>query len=150
MNRSTVAAAGILVFRFWHEPEFLLMRHPHRWDLPKGRAELGETLLDTAIRETQEETGISPSDLRIDPDFRFEVKYTLPSWQFPKEMLEKTVTYFLGVLTRDVEIQVTEHPDFKWYEWKPPHRIQSQTVDPLLKAVDQFWKQYPERFRPGK
>jgi bis(5'-nucleosidyl)-tetraphosphatase len=133
------------VFRFQEKPEFLLMRHPHRWDLPKGRAEAGESILETALRETEEETGIARDALRIDPDFRFEVRYTLPSWDNPSELLEKTVSYFLGTLTREVEIRVTEHPGFQWFPWNPPHRIQSQTVDPLLASLGRFWQEHPER-----
>jgi 8-oxo-dGTP pyrophosphatase MutT (NUDIX family) len=37
---------------------FLLMKHPNRYDLPKGHQEEGETDLDTAFRELWEETGI--------------------------------------------------------------------------------------------
>ena len=36
----------------------LLIRRNDRWDLPKGRVEPGETLLQAALRETLEETGI--------------------------------------------------------------------------------------------
>lgn len=37
----------------------LLIRRNNRWDLPKGKVEDGETLLQAALRETLEETGIS-------------------------------------------------------------------------------------------
>ena len=36
----------------------LLIHRNGRWDLPKGKVEQGETLLQAAIRETEEETGI--------------------------------------------------------------------------------------------
>lgn len=36
----------------------LLILRNGRWDLPKGKVEAGETLLQAALRETQEETGI--------------------------------------------------------------------------------------------
>lgn len=43
----------ILLFRTWHTG------HPgHWWELPGGGGESGETYVDTAIRELQEETGI--------------------------------------------------------------------------------------------
>lgn len=39
--------------------DMLLIRRNGRWDLPKGKVESGETLLQAALRETLEETGIS-------------------------------------------------------------------------------------------
>mgnify|MGYP002624933074 CR=1 FL=1 len=39
----------------------LLIRRNGRWDLPKGKVEAGETLLQAAMRETEEETGIRPA-----------------------------------------------------------------------------------------
>lgn len=43
-------------------PEGVLLGHAtntKRWDIPKGRQELNETALETAIRELEEETGIT-------------------------------------------------------------------------------------------
>ena len=37
----------------------LLIRRNDRWDLPKGKVEPGETLLQAALREVEEETGIN-------------------------------------------------------------------------------------------
>ena len=59
---NVVNAAGMLLFALESPPKFLLMRHRDRWDLPKGHAEPGETLLATALRETEEETGILAND----------------------------------------------------------------------------------------
>lgn len=45
------------------EKELILMIHPTNqkdyWDFPKGRVEDGETTLEAAIREVEEETGIT-------------------------------------------------------------------------------------------
>ena len=38
--------------------DMLLIRRNDRWDLPKGKVEAGETLLQAALREVEEETGI--------------------------------------------------------------------------------------------
>ncbi len=40
--------------------KMLLIRRNGRWDLPKGKVEPGETLLQAAFREVEEETGIKP------------------------------------------------------------------------------------------
>ena len=53
-----VKACGVLVFRGTPPHSFLLMKHAHRWDLPKGHLEAGETDIECAMREMEEETGI--------------------------------------------------------------------------------------------
>ena len=51
-----VRAAGCIVTD--DEGNMLLIRRNGRWDLPKGKVEAGETLLQAALRETLEETGV--------------------------------------------------------------------------------------------
>ena len=49
------AAGGIVTDA---EGRMLLIRRGGRWDLPKGKVEAGETLLQAALREVEEETGV--------------------------------------------------------------------------------------------
>lgn len=51
-----VRAAGCIVTA--PDGTMLLIRRNGRWDLPKGKVEAGETLLQAALRETEEESGI--------------------------------------------------------------------------------------------
>lgn len=51
-----VRAAGCIVTD--DGGNMLLIRRNGRWDLPKGKVEAGETLLQAALRETLEETGV--------------------------------------------------------------------------------------------
>ncbi len=51
-----IEAAGGLVKNA--EGKYLLMFRRGKWDLPKGKAEKGETTSDTALREVEEETGV--------------------------------------------------------------------------------------------
>jgi predicted NUDIX family NTP pyrophosphohydrolase len=65
MNRKS---AGILLFRFVGETPEVLLVHPGgpfwvkkdigAWSIPKGGLEEGESLIDAAKRELEEETGI--------------------------------------------------------------------------------------------
>ncbi|MCA9054267.1 MAG: NUDIX domain-containing protein [Planctomycetaceae bacterium] len=120
------------------------MRHPTRWDLPKGHVDPGEdSEISTALRELEEETGISADAIAIDPEFRFEHRYQVRSKRTGGEMWWKTLVVFLGRLTRSVEIEVTEHEGYRWFPWSPPHSIQTQTIDPLLAAVDAFLRSRP-------
>lgn len=52
-----VRAAGGIVTD--DDGNLLIIHRNGRWDLPKGKVEAGETLLQAAIRETTEETGIN-------------------------------------------------------------------------------------------
>ncbi len=122
--------------------EFLLMRHPTRWDLPKGHCDAGESFLETAVRETEEETGIAANAIEIDPEFEFDLFYQV---QYPKmgdQLFEKQVRYFLGFLQQKPELILTEHPSARWHLWQPPHKIQAETIDPLLESVARHFGQH--------
>jgi 8-oxo-dGTP pyrophosphatase MutT (NUDIX family) len=118
--------------------EFLLMKHENRYDLPKGHAEVNETELETALRETQEETGIQRDSIQLIDDFRFEDTYYPTYKRFGGETVQKTLVIFLGKLKTNVKVVLTEHPSYRWMTWHPPHTIQKNTIDPLLAAVDKF------------
>jgi len=131
-----VTAAGILLMAGTQDSvEFLLMRHPDRWDLPKGHCDEGESFLQTALRETEEETGISPNSITIDPQFEFDLFYQVQYPETGDQLLEKQVRYFLGFLWQKPDLMLTEHPSAAWLRWQPPHKIQNQTIDPLLECV---------------
>lgn len=134
-------ASGFLIFCREPELRFLLMKHTDRWDLPKGHVDEGESDLDAAYRELLEETGIKKSEVEMDPDFRFEIAYEVSAKKYTgkkNDKVLKTVVIFLGFIPRKREIEVSEHPDYKWFKWNPPHAIQEKTIDPLLAEVESF------------
>ncbi len=138
-EKSEIKSCGVLVFR--HEPDhsFLLMQHQDRWDLPKGHVDDGETEIQCALRELFEETGIAVNDITVDPDFRFCHSYDVFLHQHNFEPRSKQLIVFLATLNHPVDIRPTEHIGSKWVEWNPPHTIQSKSIDPLLRAVDEHW-----------
>ncbi len=138
-----VQAAGMLLIALEETPVFLLMRHHDRWDLPKGHAEEGEEILTTALRETEEETGIPVNTIRVDPDFQFVLEYKV-TYRNRGERL-KRVTYFLGYLSSKQPIKLTEHEGYQWWPWPPTGKLQAQTIDPLLEATREHFKKYPQR-----
>ena len=137
-------SCGVLVVRGESPEQFLLMRHTDRWDLPKGHVDAGETDLECALRELEEETGITAADVEIDPDFRFTLQYEVAYRRTGGRRQTKTLLIFLGRLQREVSITPTEHLGYEWFDWSPPHAIQEQTIDPLLASVDEFLR------RPGE
>jgi 8-oxo-dGTP pyrophosphatase MutT (NUDIX family) len=116
-------------------PQFLLMRHPDRWDLPKGHAEPGESIEETALRETVEETGIAADRITLEPGFRFIISYPVASHRSGGFLTTKTVHYFLGWVEQAHAVICSEHDGYRWFDWPPAGPIQQQTIDPLLAAV---------------
>lgn len=136
-GRPEVKSCGFLIVRGEPVREFLLMRHADRWDLPKGHLDPGESERACALRELEEETGIRQEDIEIFDDFRFTLQY--PVQTLRDGVADKTLVIFLARLRRDVPIQPTEHGDFCWFAWSPPHHIQARTIDPLLAAVERYF-----------
>lgn len=128
-------AAGIVILTRSTPAQFLLMRHRDRWDLPKGHCEPKESYLETALRETQEETGIAADQIEIDPDFKYKIEYPVTYKRWGNEVFQKKVKYFLGYIDEPCELVLTEHESAEWFQWNPPHQIQKQTIDPLLDAI---------------
>ncbi len=133
-------SCGFLIVKGDPVTSFLLMKHPDRWDLPKGHVDPGETDLECALRELEEETGITSNDIEVDSDFCFESRYVVNGKRYGagKKRVEKTLRIFLGRLINDVDIVLTEHDDCKWFDWAPPHKFQKKTIDPLLAELAAF------------
>lgn len=136
-------SCGFLIFRRQPRVEFLLMRHADRWDLPKGHVDGDETDLQCALRELEEETGIAAGDIEIANGFRFETRYVVRVKYSGFQPAEKTLVVFLAWLRREVEITLTEHSEYHWLPWQPPHRIQAATIDSLLAQVEAFFAGQP-------
>lgn len=134
-DEPTVFSSGYLIFRRRGTLQFLLMKHADRWDLPKGHLDSGETKQQAALRELREETGLDPSKLWTDPGFSYSHRYWVTRRSSPGTQSLKELTIYLGFLQDDREIQCTEHLGYQWWNWNPPHSIQSQTIDPLLQCI---------------
>lgn len=135
-------ACGFLIVKGNPIESFLLMKHPNRWDLPKGHVDEGETDMQCALRELEEETGITAEDITVDPNFRYQLQYMVNyKKKFGGADALKTVVYFLARLDKELELKLTEHGDAQWFAWAPPHLIQEQTINPLLAAVAQHMGQ---------
>lgn len=102
----TLVAAGGLVVNGANE--ILLMHRLGHWDLPKGKMEKGETEQQSAVREVQEETGIS--DIRLHEKL-VDTYHTYE--QNGKKILKRTAWYLMTVagtptLTPQTEEGITE------------------------------------------
>ncbi len=112
-------SCGALVYRRLEEGkrlQFLLIKHRSdgHWSFPKGHVELGETEVQTALREVREETGLR---IQLLKGFRHSVEY------YPKPNIRKQVIYFLGN-TQDESItpQEEEVSEARWLDLEEAYR----------------------------
>lgn len=141
MPSPEVKSCGVLLVRGEPIDSFLLMKHADRWDLPKGHVDPGETELECALREMEEETGIPRQAVELDPRFEFRHQYHVQGPRTGGIRKLKELVIFLGRLKSEQPILVTEHADYEWFPWNPPHLIQERTIDPLMQAVAEFIQQ---------
>lgn len=132
-------SAGIILYRMENEePKFLLLKDGFgNWDFPKGGLDKGESGLDAAKRETQEETGIK--NFKIVPGFKETLKYFI-KWASPTGKAEpKFVVYFLGK-TKSANVKLSwEHKAFTWLDYKSALRMMKfKNGKDLLKKANKF------------
>ncbi len=87
----------------------ILHREGNHWGFPKGKANPGETALQSATRELAEETGLEVIDILRE-------KPLIEQYQFRrrKEFIVKTVQYFPALVRGDLQIQQEEIREAKW------------------------------------
>ncbi|KAB7624404.1 bis(5'-nucleosyl)-tetraphosphatase [Alkalilimnicola sp. S0819] len=69
MRIRTLSSGVVVIRRERGEWRFLLLRAYQYWDFPKGGVERGETPFEAALREVQEETGITELAFHWGHDF---------------------------------------------------------------------------------
>lgn len=105
-------SAGIIVFFESNRGrEYLLLHYQAgHWDFPKGHIEHKETKQQAALRELQEETGLS---VQLIDGFceSFSYIYRVPK---TKELSQKEVYFFVGEsATKHITLS-HEHVDYAW------------------------------------
>lgn len=111
-SSDVVRAAGVVVLRNQEtSPEVLIVHRPHRsdWSLPKGKVDPGEHLLETAVRECAEETGLNVS-----------LRAPLTQQSYVALGRPKTVDYWIGVIRDDEGFAPDEEIDA--IRWVPVDR----------------------------
>ncbi len=106
-----VVSAGLLMYKMNQGAPEVLLGHPGGpyyvdcdegvWSIPKGQAEHGETLLETAIREFSEETGLRfPVCQLLSLGHTVDGEKQIYIWALPttatKHCLEATCLYWSG------------------------------------------------------
>lgn len=98
---------------------------------PKGHVEDGESEIETALRETLEETSLQPI---ISDSFRYEISYEL------KNGNQKTVVYFLADFGDQTPARNGDFEDFEYLILPFSEAYDALTFDntkQMLKAADE-------------
>ena len=103
----------------FNSSKVLLLRHSSissrgggHWDFPKGHIDDGETEIQTALRELEEETGIV--QVKVVDGFRDTITYTFSGRQ---EQIGKEVVFFLAT-TKESKVTLShEHIDYSWLDF---------------------------------
>jgi len=111
-------SAGFVIFRRTKEgPKFLLLYdRGHDWNFPRGKLAAEEKSFQGALRETQEETGLSRRDLRIKRGFKAYEKFTFLNRD--KKKVRKTIIFYLAETNKKQVKLSHEHDGFGWFIYK--------------------------------
>lgn len=108
-------SAGVVVVRYFDgAPKFLVLRAFNYWDFPKGLLDPGEEPLAAAIREVEEETGLTKLDFHWGHVFQETEPYGK----------NKVARYYIAEskegearLPVSPELGKPEHDEFRWMSY---------------------------------
>lgn len=126
-------SAGVVVLRpgtgTWH---YLLLRVFRTWDFPKGGVEAGESPLQAAIREVEEETTLTDLEFRWGELYRETSPYSGG----------KVARYYVAAspngrvaLPVSPELGHPEHHEFRWVTHVDARRLLPERLQPILEWV---------------
>jgi bis(5'-nucleosidyl)-tetraphosphatase len=130
-------SAGIIVIdrdSKGSEPTILCVRAYANWDFPKGQLDPDESYVEAAVRELEEETTLSLSDVRL-------VGLKTPSITYGSGKGKKTALYFLAdrVSKKDPFLPVSPElgkPENDEYRWVPASELKGLVSKRLAPIVD--------------
>lgn len=107
-------SAGIIIKDYSEDGDrYLCLRAFSNWDFPKGRVEKNETIMQAALRELEEETGLCIDDIKL-------LGLVAPIVHYKNK--KKIAHYFLAERISDLDpylpinpdLGKPEHDDFSW------------------------------------
>jgi bis(5'-nucleosidyl)-tetraphosphatase len=129
-------SCGVVVFRV--DPGsglrlYLLLHYEEgHWDYPKGHVERDETTLETAKRETAEETGIT--ELDFVPTFQESMGYF---YKREKATFHKTVHFFLAKTGQSAVRLSHEHVGSVWLGYEEAYsRLTFPNAKEMLRKAE--------------
>ncbi|MCT4554517.1 MAG: RNA pyrophosphohydrolase [Pelagimonas sp.] len=119
------------------------------WQMPQGGIDTGEDPREAALRELQEETGVSPDLVTVEAETDGWIAYDLPHDIVPKiwkgrykgQEQKWFLLRFHGT-DSDVRLDADDHQEFSSWRWLDADEVVAQIVpfkrDVYAQVVDQF------------
>jgi 8-oxo-dGTP pyrophosphatase MutT (NUDIX family) len=131
-----IEAAGGLVIN--PKKEMLFILRNGKWDLPKGKLEKGESIETAAVREVEEECGISGLTI---------VKKIITSYHtyFIGEQAVLKPTYWFEMISSDTSVLVPQTEEgiteAKWISSNDLKMVRENTYESILDVIDSLVKE---------
>ena len=130
-----IQSAGIIVIdKTTDEATVLCVRAYSNWDFPKGQLDKGESHIEAAVRELEEETTLTLSDIKLNG-------LQAPSVKYGSGSRKKEATYFLAdrISSKDPFLPVSPElgkPENDEYRWVPVSKLSKLMPSRLSPVVD--------------
>ena len=132
-------SSGAVIFHSGKPRLYLILKYGlSHWDFPKGHVEAKETPQQAALREVNEETGLT--SVRIYSGFQEDIRYF---YRLKGELVAKRVTYFLAETVDNLEeVRLSyEHVGYKWLPYKDAlKQLTFKNSKDVLRKAESFLK----------
>ncbi|MFQ6109757.1 MAG: NUDIX domain-containing protein [Candidatus Aminicenantales bacterium] len=126
----TLSAGIVVVRKEVDQWKYLFLRAYKLWDFPKGEVEEGEDPLKTAVREAEEEAGISDLHFRWGPVFKETEPYRggrKIARYYIAETKQSRVT-----LPVSPELGRPEHHEYRWLSYEEVKKLSPERLIPII------------------
>lgn len=130
-NPQREISSGIIIFRRGAEGvRFLLLYHGGEyWNFPKGKIEVEERSREAALRETEEETGLSSRDLQLVRSFKAYERFTF--YRNRKKIFKLVILYLAETKKHRIRIS-KEHAGYGWFSYTEAKKLLARYKENLV------------------